>query len=68
MSGALDGEIWVWSVDKPGTRVCVEGGAAHKEGVNGVVWMKSSTSEGKGTVRSVGGDAAVKEWVVEGVE
>lgn len=62
MSGGLDGEIWVWSVAKPGTRVSVEN--AHKEGVNGVVWMEG----GKGAVRSVGGDAAVKGWRVEGVE
>lgn len=62
VSGGLDGEIWVWSVAKPGTRVSVEN--AHKEGVNGVVWMEG----GKGAVRSVGGDAAVKGWRVEGVE
>lgn len=32
---------------------------AHKEGVNGVVWV------GDGKVVSVGGDAAVKVWRVE---
>lgn len=31
---------------------------AHKEGVNGVVWV------GGGKVGSVGGDAAVKVWGV----
>ena len=69
VSGGLDGEIWVWSVSKPGMRVNV--GNAHKEGVNGVVWVVDPSPEGgkgKGEVRSVGGDACVKGWRVEGVE
>ena len=60
VSGALDTNIFVWSVKKPGQRVNV--GSAHKEGVNGVRWA------GEGRVVSVGGDAAVKVWRVEGVE
>jgi len=36
-------------------------GSAHKEGVNGVAWL------GPDRVVSVGEDAAVKVWVVEGV-
>ncbi|KAL6714712.1 WD40 repeat-like protein [Lecanora helva] len=60
VSGALDTNIFVWSVKKPGQRVSV--GAAHKEGVNGVRWA------GEDRVVSVGGDAAVKVWKVEGVE
>lgn len=60
VSGALDTNIFVWSVKKPGQRVNV--GSAHKEGVNGVRWA------GEGKVVSVGGDAAVKVWKVEGVE
>ena len=60
VSGALDTNIFVWSVKKPGQRVSV--GSAHKEGVNGVRWA------GEGKVVSVGGDAAVKVWKVEGVE
>ena len=68
VSGGLDGEIWIWSVAKPGMRVSV--GNAHKEGVNGVVWVEESRGNGKGegSVRSVGGDACVKGWRVEGVE
>ena len=60
VSGALDTNIFVWSVKKPGQRVSV--GSAHKEGVNGVRWA------GEGKVVSVGGDAAVKVWKVEDVE
>jgi len=60
VSGSLDTNIFVWSVKKPGQRVSV--GSAHKEGVNGVRWA------GEGRVVSVGGDAAVKCWKVEGVE
>lgn len=60
VSGALDTNIFVWSVKKPGQRVSVS--QAHKEGVNGVRW----TPEGQ--VVSVGGDAAVKCWKVEGTE
>lgn len=57
VSGALDTNIFVWSVAKPGRRVSV--GNAHKDGVNGVVWV------GNERVVSVGGDAAVKVWGVE---
>lgn len=57
VSGALDTNIFVWSVAKPGRRVKVPN--AHKDGVNGVAWI------GDGTVVSVGGDAAVKTWAVE---
>ena len=60
VSGGLDTNIFVWSVESPGKRVRV--GSAHKEGVNGVGW-----GEGGRTVVSVGGDAAVKRWRVEGV-
>ena len=58
VSGGLDTEIFVWSVKKPGQRISV--GQAHKEGVNGVMWA------GRDEVVSVGGDAAVKRWRVEG--
>lgn len=60
VSGALDTNIFVWSVKKPGQRVSV--GSAHKEGVNGVRWASNDK------VVSVGVDAAVKCWKVEGVE
>ncbi|KAG8532563.1 uncharacterized protein KY384_002440 [Bacidia gigantensis] len=59
VSGGLDTNIFVWSVQKPGGRVSV--GSAHKEGVNGVVWINDST------VKSVGVDGCVKGWTVEGV-
>ena len=58
VSGGLDTEIFVWSVKKPGQRISVS--LAHKEGVNGVRWA------GGNEVVSVGGDAAVKRWRVEG--
>ena len=58
VSGGLDTEIFVWSVKKPGQRISVA--QAHKEGVNGVRWA------GENVVVSVGGDAAVKKWKVEG--
>jgi len=50
----------VWSLKNPGRRVKM--GNAHKERVNGVVWVEA------GKVVSVGADAAVKVWRVEGVE
>ena len=58
VSGGLDTNIFVWSVKKPGQRISVS--QAHKEGVNGVRWA------GENEVVSVGGDAAVKKWRVEG--
>ncbi|MCJ1270683.1 WD40 repeat-like protein [Lobaria immixta] len=57
VSGALDTNIFVWSIAKPGRRV--KASNAHKDGVNGVAWI------GDGKVVSVGGDAAVKTWAVE---
>ena len=59
VTGGLDANIFVYSVPQPGQRVSV--GSAHKDGVNGVKWL------GKDHVVSVGGDAAVKVWQVEGV-
>ncbi|KAL8827597.1 MAG: hypothetical protein Q9170_006951 [Blastenia crenularia] len=60
VSGGLDTNVHVWSVKKPGMRVGKTN--AHKDGVNGVAWV----NEGK--VVSVGGDAAVKVWKVDGLE
>lgn len=57
-SASLDTNIHVWSLEKPGKRV--KAANAHKEGVNGVVWWGER-------VVSVGGDAAVKVWRVEGL-
>ncbi|KAL8966185.1 MAG: hypothetical protein Q9197_006129 [Variospora fuerteventurae] len=59
VSGGLDTNVYVWSVKKPGMRVGKTN--AHKDGVNGVVWVDGER------VVSVGGDAAVKVWRVEGL-
>ncbi|KAF2402348.1 WD40 repeat-like protein [Trichodelitschia bisporula] len=56
VSGALDTNVFVWSVKEPAKRV--KAGQAHKEGVNGVGWLDS------GRVVSAGGDAAVRVWGV----
>lgn len=64
VSGALDTNLHCWSLKKPGKRVKV--GGAHKDGVNGVVWVGGEG--GKGEVVSLGADAAVKRWRVEGLE
>ncbi|RDW91154.1 hypothetical protein BP5796_02319 [Coleophoma crateriformis] len=61
VSGALDTNIFVWSLAKPGKRV--KAANAHKDGVNGVCWV-----DGDAAVASVGGDAAVKVWKVSGLE
>ncbi|KAL8740700.1 MAG: hypothetical protein Q9190_006630 [Brigantiaea leucoxantha] len=63
VSGGLDTNVFVWSVQKPGMRV--QRGNAHKDGVNGVGWVEQ---EKKRVVVSVGGDASVKVWTVEGLE
>ncbi|CAI4215081.1 unnamed protein product [Parascedosporium putredinis] len=55
-SGALDTNIHVWSLAKPGSRV--KAGNAHKDGVNGLAWIE-------GKLASSGGDAAVKIWNVK---
>lgn len=59
VSGALDTNVFVWSLAEPGKRVKALN--AHKDGVGGVVWA------GEGRVISCGADAAVKVWKVEGV-
>ena len=56
-SGSLDTNIFVWSLANPGMRV--KAGNAHKEGVNGVVWQDK--------LLSVGADAAIKTWRVDGL-
>ena len=56
VSGSLDTNIYLWSLKEPGKRVSATN--AHKEGVNGVVWLESS-------VYSVGADAAMRKWSVK---
>ena len=60
VSGALDTNVFVWSVDKPGKRIKAEG--AHKEGVNAVGWV------GESKVVTAGMDAAIRVWDVGGLE
>ncbi|KAK0644498.1 WD40-repeat-containing domain protein [Cercophora newfieldiana] len=58
-SGALDTNVHVWSLTKPGSRV--KAANAHKDGVYGVAWVD-------GKVVSTGGDAAIKVWTVKGLQ
>ena len=60
VSGSLDTNIFLWSVANPGSRVNISN--AHKDGVNGVTWIDNDQK-----VVSVGGDAAVKVWRIEGL-
>ncbi|KAK5946345.1 WD40 repeat-like protein [Knufia obscura] len=53
ISGSLDTNIHLWSLKEPGKRVKITN--AHKEGVNGVAWLKDG-------VFSTGADATVKKW------
>jgi len=57
VSGALDTNVHLWSLAKPGSRVKAPN--AHKDGVYGVAWV------GEDKVASTGGDAAVKVWGVK---
>ena len=59
VSGSLDTNIFVWSVQDPGARV--KATTAHKEGVNGVAWMGEK-------ILSCGFDAAVKLWEISGLK
>lgn len=61
VSGSVDTNIFVWSLNSPGDWVQVSN--AHKEGVNGVTWISGSSK-----VASAGADAAVKVWKVEGLK
>ena len=58
VSGGLDTNVFVWSLADPGKRIKALN--AHKEGVGAVVWLDDAR------VVSVGADAAVKVWKVEG--
>jgi WD40 repeat protein len=57
VSGSVDSNIFVYSVEKPGKNLKVMG--AHKDGVNGVVWT------GESSFASAGADATIKNWVVK---
>lgn len=55
-SGSLDTNIFAWSLKEPGKRVKETN--AHKEGVNGIVWVGDA-------VFSTGADATVKKWNIK---
>jgi WD40 repeat protein len=59
VSGALDTNVFVWSLADPGKRIKALN--AHQGGVGGVVWVED------GKVVSSGADAAVKVWKVQGL-
>lgn len=59
-SCSLDGNIYIWSIAKPGARINVAN--AHKDGVNGIRWIDGDTK-----VVTAGGDGALKTWTVEGL-
>ncbi|KAF2772494.1 tricorn protease domain 2-containing protein [Teratosphaeria nubilosa] len=59
VSGALDTNVFAWSLVDPGKRIKALN--AHKEGVGAVCWVQ------EGRVVSTGADAAAKVWRVEGV-
>lgn len=64
VSGSLDTNVFVWSLNMPGKRI--KAGNAHKDGVNAVLWIDEEG--GKRKVVSAGADAAVKVWQVEGLQ
>ncbi|KAK2068560.1 hypothetical protein P8C59_003193 [Phyllachora maydis] len=59
-SGALDTNVHVWSLAKPGSRVKAVN--AHKDGVYGVAWVSGNK------IATTGGDAAVKIWHAKGLQ
>ncbi|KAI1502854.1 WD repeat domain-containing protein [Biscogniauxia marginata] len=65
-SGALDTNVFVWSLAKPGSRVKALN--AHKDGVYGVAWVSGGAGNNSSEVASTGGDAAIKIWKVEGLQ
>lgn len=56
-SGSLDTNVMVWSTEDPGKRIKALN--AHKDGVSGIAWGKSTK------VISAGGDASIKTWTVK---
>ena len=61
VSGSLDTNIFVWSLNNPGDWLSASN--THKEGVNGVAWIAGDTK-----IASAGADATVKLWKVEGLK
>ncbi|CAG8441277.1 17396_t:CDS:10 [Dentiscutata heterogama] len=57
VSGSLDTNIYVWSVEKPSSRIAIKG--AHQVSVSGVTFLDNNT------VSSVGQDACLKTWALQ---
>jgi WD40 repeat protein len=57
VSGALDGSIYVWSVQEPSKRVAIKD--AHRGGVNATLFIDANT------VASAGQDCTVKTWNIK---
>jgi len=53
-SASLDTHIYIWSLDKPGSRICIR--RAHRESVVGIRFIKEDL------LASVGQDASLKTW------
>lgn len=58
VSGGLDTNVFVWSLERPGD--WLQASNAHKEGVNAVAWIADGLK-----VASAGVDGAVKIWQIE---
>jgi WD repeat-containing protein 1 (actin-interacting protein 1) len=55
-SGSLDTHIYVWSLDKPGSRICIR--RAHRDSVLSVVFLAENL------LASTGQDACLKIWMI----
>ncbi|GAO18082.1 uncharacterized protein UV8b_07333 [Ustilaginoidea virens] len=58
-SGSLDTHIYVWCLDKKLQGKRIQAASAHKEGVNGITWLRNDR------IASAGTDATVKIWNVK---
>ena len=58
-SGSLDTNVFVWCLEKKNQGKRIKAPNAHKDGVNGIIWVEG------GKVASAGGDATVKIWDVQ---
>jgi len=56
VTGSIDTNVIVWSLDKPLKRIVIQG--AHYGGVSGVTWLDANT------VASVGDDCCLKTWTI----
>lgn len=66
VSGSLDTNVYIWSLENISKRVCIKG--AGPSGVNCVVWLgEPRVIDGKqtGRVLSAGTDGCARVWEVE---